>query len=92
MTEELEQAERCCGNCLFWKILQGQNQNEQPVWGVCRFMRTGTRKGSPFHPFAQYIRPLPEYMETTSTFSCKLFNPSFDALRAAHEAQDAERK
>jgi hypothetical protein len=64
----------CCGNCSFWKILEGQT--ERPLWGLCGATRSPS--GGLLH---RYIRPVPEKLETVELFSCPVFMPSQAAMK-----------
>jgi hypothetical protein len=56
-----KEVEQCCANCLFWKMLEGN-------WGVC-LGAIGNKRG----PFTKYVRPVPEHLETTADFLCRVF-------------------
>ena len=68
----------CCGNCSFWKILEGQT--ERPLWGLC--IATKSPSGGLLH---RYIRPVPEKLETVELFYCPVFLLGQNAVKRAAE-------
>lgn len=61
----------CCGNCGFWKKLEG----EMEPWGIC-----GAGKSK--NLLRRYIRPVPKKLETIAMFYCPVFLPSEEAIKA----------
>ena len=58
----MDEIVQCCANCIYWQ--KHDVRTERPFWGLC----TATEK-----KLIQYIRPVPDKLETVAPFYCAAF-------------------